>query len=115
MQQTYFSNNLFLLLRFYSWYACVCVNLPQSCPTLDDPMDCSPSGSSVHRILQARILEWVATPSPGDLPNSGIEHSSSSSQVDSLPTEFPGKPWYDVLRSVIPKVNYFYLLAIILT
>ena len=32
----------------------------QSCPTLCDPMDSSPPGSSVHRILQARILEWVA-------------------------------------------------------
>ena len=30
------------------------------CPTLCDPLDCSPSGSSVHGILQARILEWVA-------------------------------------------------------
>ena len=32
----------------------------QSCPTLCDPMDCSPPGSSVHEILQLRILEWVA-------------------------------------------------------
>ena len=32
----------------------------QSCPTLCDPMDCSPPGSSVHGIFQARILEWVA-------------------------------------------------------
>ena len=32
----------------------------QSCPTLCDPMDCSPPGSSVQGILQARILEWVA-------------------------------------------------------
>ena len=32
----------------------------QSCPTLCDPMDCSPPGFSVHGILQARILEWVA-------------------------------------------------------
>ena len=32
----------------------------QSCPTLSDPMDCSPPGSSVHRIFQARGLEWVA-------------------------------------------------------
>ena len=31
----------------------------QSCPTLCDPMDCSPPGSSVHGILQARIVEWV--------------------------------------------------------
>ena len=35
----------------------------QSCPTLCDPMDCSPPGSSVHGILQARTLEWVAMPS----------------------------------------------------
>ena len=34
----------------------------QSCLTLWDPMDCSPPGSSVHGILQARILEWVAMP-----------------------------------------------------
>ena len=32
----------------------------QSCPTLCDPMDCSPPGFSVHEILQARTLEWVA-------------------------------------------------------
>ena len=32
----------------------------QSCPTLCDPIDCSPPGSSTHEILQARILEWVA-------------------------------------------------------
>ena len=35
----------------------------QSCPTLCDPMDCSPPGSYVHGILQARILEWVTIPS----------------------------------------------------
>ena len=82
MQQTYFSNDLFLLLRVYSWYD-MHVNLFQSCPTLDDPMDCNLLGSSVHRILQARILEWVATPPLGDLPNSGMEHTPSVSQVDS--------------------------------
>ena len=32
----------------------------QSCPTLCDPMDCSPPGSPVHGILQARTMEWVA-------------------------------------------------------
>ena len=32
----------------------------QSCPTLSDPMDCSPPGSSVHGIFQARVLEWGA-------------------------------------------------------
>ena len=39
------------------------VLVPQSCPTLGDPTDCSPPGSSVHEILQARTLEWVAMPS----------------------------------------------------
>ena len=36
------------------------MKVPQSCPTLCDPMDCSLLGSSVHGIFQARILEWVA-------------------------------------------------------
>ena len=40
--------------------ACVCVLVTQLCPTLWDPMDCSPPDSSVHGILQVRILEWVA-------------------------------------------------------
>ena len=54
-------------------HACVHV---KSCLTLSDPMDCRPSGSSVHGILQARILEWVAFPPPGDLPDPGIELAS---------------------------------------
>ena len=52
---------------------CTCTKLPQSCLTLCDPMDCSPPGSSVHGILQSRILEWVASPPPGDLPDPRIE------------------------------------------
>ena len=44
--------------------------------TLCDPMDCNPPGSSVHAILQARILEWVAMPPPGDLPDPVIEPKS---------------------------------------
>ena len=36
----------------------------KSCPTLSDPMDCSPPGSSIHGIFQARGLEWVPSPSP---------------------------------------------------
>ena len=46
----------------------------------------------VHGILQARILEWVSFPSPGDLPDPGIKPRSPALQVDSLPTELPGKP-----------------------
>ena len=44
-----------------SVYACMCAKSLQSCPALCEPMDCSPPGSSVHGILQARMLEWVAT------------------------------------------------------
>ena len=54
-----------------------------------------PPGSSVHEILQARILEWVVTsffPSPGDIRDPGIESRSPALQADSLPTELPGKP-----------------------
>ena len=45
-----------------SWNV-LCVKSLQSCPTLCSPMDCGPPGSSVHGILQARILEWTAMPS----------------------------------------------------
>ena len=44
----------------------------QSCLTLCNLMNCSPPGSSVHEIVQARILEWVAIPSVGDRPDPGI-------------------------------------------
>ena len=42
---------------------------------------------TVHEVLQARILEWVAIPSPGDRPNPGIERKSPTLQADSLPAE----------------------------
>ena len=65
------------------------VLVTQSCPTLFNPMDCSPPGSSVHRILQARILEWVAIPFSRD---PGIEPQSPALQAGALPSERPGKP-----------------------
>ena len=60
----------------------------QSCLTLRDPMDCSPPDSSIHGILQARILEWVAM----DLPDPGIEPRSPTLQADALTSDPPGKP-----------------------
>ena len=44
-------------------YACIQAKLLQSCPTLCNPMDCSLTDSSIHGILQARRVEWVARPS----------------------------------------------------
>ena len=64
----------------------------QSCPTLCDRMACSLPGSSIHGIFQARILEWLPFPSPGDLPHLGIEAGSPTLQADALPSEPPGKP-----------------------
>ena len=53
----------------------------QSCPTLCDPIDGSPPGFPVPGILQTRILEWVAFPSPGDLPDPGIKLGSPAGRV----------------------------------
>ena len=66
----------------------------QSGPTLCDPRNCSPPGSSVHGIFQARTLEWVSISSSMGLPDPGIEPESPASpafQADSLPTETQGK------------------------
>ena len=51
-----------------------------------------PPGSSVHGILQARILKWVASPFPRYLPDPGIKHMSLALQADSLLSEPPGNP-----------------------
>ena len=59
----------------------------QLCPTLCDPVGCNLLGFSVHGILQARILD----PSPGDLPDPGIEPGSPALQADVLTSEPPGK------------------------
>ena len=70
----------------------VCVLVAQSCPTLCDPMDCSPLGSSVHGIFQARIMEWVAISFFRDLPDPGIVPRSPALQADSLLSKPLGKP-----------------------
>ena len=60
------------------------VKVAQSCPTLCDPMD-----YTVHEILQARILEWVAVP----FSRGSSEPRSLTLQADSLPAEPQGKPY----------------------
>ena len=62
------------------------MKVTESCSTLCDTID-----HTVHGILQVRILEWVAFPSPGDLSNPGIEPRSPALQADSLPDEPQGK------------------------
>ena len=77
-------------------------SIAQSCPTLCDPTD-----YTVHRILQARILEWVAFPFSRDLPNSGTEPRSPALQADSLPAEPPGKPKNTRVGSLSLLQGYF--------
>ena len=77
---------------FSLWFPSLCLCLvTQSCPTLCNPMDSSPPGSSVHGILQAKILEWVAF-----LFSRGSSQPRDRTQVsriagDSLSSEPPGK------------------------
>ena len=63
--------------------------LSQVCLTLGDPMDCSPPGSSVHGISQARIREWVDISSSQGLPDPGIEATSSTLAGRFFTTEPP--------------------------
>ena len=80
----------------------MCLKSIQSCPTLRNPMDCSPAGSSAGGILQARILSGLLCFPPGDLP-----HPESNlhalcllhcRQIDSLPTKPSGKPGLDNIK-----------------
>ena len=64
----------------------------KSCPTLCNPTDCSPPGSSIHGISQVRILEWIAISFSRGLLDQGIETMSPTFQADSLIFEPPGKP-----------------------
>ena len=69
--------------------------LLQSCPTLCNPIVCGPPGSSVHGILQARMLGWVVIPFSRDLPDPGMDAGSPALQADST-TEPPGKSYTGV-------------------
>ena len=76
----------------------ICVHV-QSCLTLCNPMDCSPPTSSVHGVLQARTLEWVAmsftmgSSLPRDLPTAASPVSPAL-QAGSLPLSYLGSPSY---------------------
>ena len=74
----------------------------QSHPTCCDPTDCSPPDSSVHRILQARILEWVASPSPGDCSAQGLNPGLLHCQQILYHLSYQGSP-----ISVYPSILSF--------
>ena len=68
------------------------VLVAQFCWTLCDPTGYSLPGSSVHRILQARVLEWVAIPFSRGSPDPGLKLGSPALHAYSLPSEPSGKP-----------------------
>ena len=82
------SLNYHLRIEYFHLMHHVCMRAKslQLCPTLCSSMDHSPAGSSVHGILQARTLEWVAVPpsKAGDLPSPGLVHHSPDHIIISL-------------------------------
>ena len=87
------------IIRRPSMIVCMHAKLLQSCITLYGCMDCSPPVSSVHGVLQARILEWVAIPSSRDLLNLGIKPVSPALLVASLLLSHQGSPSACVIKS----------------
>ena len=87
---------LFLYFKNCNTNACLCTQL---CLTLCDPVDCSPPGSSVRGVLQARIL-GLPFPALGDLPDSGIEPESPVLGVRFFTTAPPRVP-YNTHRSFL--------------
>ena len=70
----------------------------QLCPTLCDPIDGSPPGSSVYGFSRQEYWSGLPFPSPGDLPNPGIKPGSPALQGDALPSEPSGDPPCEDLR-----------------
>ena len=84
----------------------------QSCPTLCDPMDCSPPGSSIHGIFQARVLEWVPLPSRNIMGGglkilqsySGLKNPTSKLEMDRVR--------HQVLERDIPSAEIYLIVSL---
>ena len=81
----------------------------QSCPTLCNPMDCSLQAPPSMEFSRQEYWSGLPFPSPGDLPNLGIEPGSPTLQADALPSEPPGKiPGFIIYGFYYVEVGYFY-------
>ena len=88
------------------------VSITQSCPTLCNPMDCSPPGSSLHGTPQTRILKWVAIPFSKGSSGPGIKPGSSTLQVDSLPSVPQGIFPNAIVLVHVHKITTIHILGI---
>ena len=92
----YISVSVYKLVSISYIYTCMLIHIAKSCPTLYDPTDCSPPGSSAHGIFpRQEYWSGLPFPSPGDLPDPGIEPVSPDSPALAgklFTTEPPGKP-----------------------
>ena len=137
-----YANWLITLFKFsiiadFMSIVCMKVKVPQSCPTLSDPMVYTVHGVDSHPLLQGifptqglnpglrhcrqilyqlshkgspRILEWVAYPFSSGSSRPRNQPGSSALRVDSLPTELSGKPVKSIKNK---KIEYFILLSFI--
>ena len=87
----------------------------QSCLTLCNPVDCSLPGSSLHGILQARVLEWVAISFSRGSSQPGNQTGVSALQADSLPIELSGKCQWFVMSIQINRAVLLILVGLIHT
>ena len=95
------SHNIVYCILYTQYSMCICsmcafAHLLESCLTLCDPMDCSPPGSSVHGILQAGILQWVAMPSSRGSSHPRDRKYTSGIAGKFFTAETQGKPQYVV-------------------
>ena len=105
------------LNRYQLWWP-KASEVAQSCPTLCDPMDCSPPGSSVHGVFQGRVLEWAAIsffwstttprqkePRNGCPPLCPLALSPASCQWDLTKSQRAGGPFGEICAGQAPSTN----------
>ena len=83
------------------------VLVDQLCPTLCDPMDCNPQAPVSLELSRQEYWSGLSFPSPGDLPDPGIEPRSPALQVDSLLSEPQGSPVIWEIR-IQTKMSYYF-------
>ena len=81
----------------------------QSCPTLCDPVDCSPPAPLSMGFSRREYWSGLPFPSPGDLPDPGTEPKSPALQADALTSEPPGKPMASHCLMAGMNLDIFYL------